>query len=103
MKMGQEYINRRPCERQLLWLSQRKLIVKTVIGNSSNSSSHGERAKNAFLFCHHKEQQCHKMMSKGYNPNGPHLNKKKIVHTEKNSWMFGEFGFRRSSLRSLTW
>ena len=31
------------------------------------------------------------MMSKGYNPNGPHLNKKTIVHTEKNSWMFREF------------
>ena len=39
-------------------------------------------------------------MSKGY-PNGVHLNKKTIVHTEKNSWMFGEFGFRRSCLRSL--
>ena len=51
---------------------------------------------------HHKEQQFHKIMSEGY-PNGPHLNKKTIVHTEKNSWMFGEFGFRRSSVRSLTW
>ena len=38
-------------------------------------------------------------MSEGY-PNGPHLNEKTIVHTEKNSWMFGEFGFRRSSLHS---
>ena len=83
MKMAQEYINRQPCERQLLWLSQRKLNVKTVIGNSSNSSDDDV------------------MMSKGYNPNGPHLNKKTIVHTEKNSWMFGKFGFRRSSFRSL--
>ena len=31
---------------------------------------------------HHKEQQFHKIMSEGY-PNGPHLNKKTIVHTEK--------------------
>ena len=48
--MAQEYINRRPCERQLLRLSQRKLNVKTVIGNSSNSSSHGERAKAAHFY-----------------------------------------------------
>ena len=50
MKMAQEYINRQPCERQLLWLSQRKLNVKTVIGNSSNSSSHGECAKAARFY-----------------------------------------------------
>ena len=31
---------------------------------------------------HHKEQQFHKFMLEGY-PNGPHLNKKTIVHTEK--------------------
>ena len=65
------------------------------------TGSLGRGKSRAFLFCHHKEQQCHKMMSKGYNPNGPHLNKKKIVHTEKNLWMFGEFGFRRISLHSL--
>ena len=34
------------------------------------------------LFCHHKEQQFHQIMSKGY-PNGPHLKKKTIVCTEK--------------------
>ena len=52
MKMAQEYINRQPCdhERQLLRLSQRKLNVKTVIGNSSNSSSHGECAKAACFY-----------------------------------------------------
>ena len=50
MKMAQEYINWRPCERQLLRLSQRKLNVKTVIGNSSNSSSPGERAKAAHFY-----------------------------------------------------
>ena len=50
MKMAQEYINRQPCERQLLRLSQRKLNVKTVIGNSSNSSSDGECAKAARFY-----------------------------------------------------
>ena len=39
-------------------------------------------------------------MSKGY-PNGLHLKKKTIVHAEKNSRMFEEFGFRGSSLGSL--
>ena len=48
--MVQEYINRRPCKRQLPRLSQRKLNVKTMIGNSSNSSSHGERAKAAHFY-----------------------------------------------------
>ena len=49
MKMAQEYINQRPCERQLLRLWH-KGNVKTVIGNSSNSSSHGERAKAACFY-----------------------------------------------------
>ena len=40
------------------------------------------RQSRAFLFCHHREQQLHKIMSEGY-PNGLHLNKKTIVHTEK--------------------
>ena len=40
-------------------------------------------------------------LSECYPINGLHLNKKMIVRTEKNSWMFGEFAFRRSSLRSL--
>ena len=67
------------------YLGSHKGIVKTVIGNSNNSSSHGKCAKSrSFLFCHHKEQQFHKITSEGY-PNGPHLNKKTIVHTEKNS------------------
>ena len=58
--------------------------------------------KPCVLFCHHKQQQFQQIMSKGYS-NGLHWKKKTIVRTEKNSWMFGEFGFRRSSLRSLTW
>ena len=40
------------------------------------------KLRDFILFCHHKEQQFHKIMSEGY-PNGPRLNERTIVHTGK--------------------
>ena len=79
--MAQEYINRRLVKDS--YFGSHKGNVKTVMGNSSNLKlTRRMRQGHAFLFCHHKEQQFHRIMSEDY-PNGPHLNKKTIVIQKK--------------------
>ena len=85
-----------------IYVSSHKRNVITVIRNRSNSRSHGNSGERAncqrFIFGHHTEQQqVHKIKFKCHL-NVLHLKKKDSFCPErKNSCMFRESGFRKSS------